>query len=171
MRWICQNLVARPMPFACARQAAMGRLHSNSIYSLPWCPAYWYCIVYLKRPYTACTYACTCGWMHWQLPHSQQHSPLTAETTVLANDLKKEDFKVVSLHPGFVATDMGANASSLMSEMRPGEQLIMCHGNLLYCTTNLCCHDKSLWTHKQLGLWVHWCCTINSVRLHHQSIH
>lgn len=42
---------------------------------------------------------------------------------MFANDLKKEDFKVVSLHPGFVATDMGANASSLMSEMRPGKQL------------------------------------------------
>ncbi|DBA78176.1 hypothetical protein WJX79_006992 [Trebouxia sp. C0005] len=42
------------------------------------------------------------------------------ETTVLANDLKKDDFKVVSLHPGFVATDMGANASDLMSAIRPG---------------------------------------------------
>ena len=44
-----------------------------------------------------------------------------AETTVLANDLKKDDFKVVSLHPGFVATDMGASASNLMSAMRPGQ--------------------------------------------------
>ena len=40
---------------------------------------------------------------------------------MLANDLKKEDFKVVSLHPGFVATDMGANASHLMSAIRPGK--------------------------------------------------
>ena len=55
---------------------------------------------------------------------------MIAETTVFANDLKKEDFKVVSLHPGFVATDMGANASSLMSEMRPGEPLIMQHCEL-----------------------------------------
>lgn len=39
---------------------------------------------------------------------------------MFANDLKQEDFKVVSLHPGFVATDMGANASSLMSDIRPG---------------------------------------------------
>ena len=44
-----------------------------------------------------------------------------AETTVLANDLKKDDFKVVSLHPGFVATDMGASASDLMSAIRPGQ--------------------------------------------------
>ncbi len=44
-----------------------------------------------------------------------------AETTVLANDLKKDDFKVVSLHPGFVATDMGAIASDLMSAIRPGQ--------------------------------------------------
>lgn len=46
---------------------------------------------------------------------------------MFANDLKKEDFKVVSLHPGFVATDMGANASSLMSEVRPGKQLTAVH--------------------------------------------
>lgn len=45
---------------------------------------------------------------------------LHAETTVLANDLKKDDFKVVSVHPGFVQTDMGANASDLMSPIRPG---------------------------------------------------
>ncbi len=44
-----------------------------------------------------------------------------AGTTVLANDLKKDDFKVVSLHPGFVATDMGASASNLMSAIRPGQ--------------------------------------------------
>ncbi len=53
---------------------------------------------------------------------------LFAETTVLANDLKNEDFKVVSLHPGFVATDMGANASNLMSDIRPGELAVSCFG-------------------------------------------
>ena len=61
---------------------------------------------------------------------------LTAETTVFANDLKKEDFKVVSLHPGFVATDMGHNASSSMSEIRPGRQHIMMYcESVLYTTT------------------------------------
>lgn len=52
-----------------------------------------------------------------------------AETTVLANDLKKDDFKVVSLHPGFVQTDMGANASDLMSPIRPGvlAKLLLLH--------------------------------------------
>lgn len=51
---------------------------------------------------------------------------------MLANDLKTDDFKVVSLHPGFVATDMGASASSLMSEIRPGKP---CHDAscLHYC--------------------------------------
>ena len=48
---------------------------------------------------------------------------------MLANDLKKDDFKVVSLHPGFVLTDMGANASDLMSAIRPGvpAELLLLH--------------------------------------------
>ena len=56
-----------------------------------------------------------------QLCHNSDLVSFGAETTVLANDLKKEDFKVISLHPGFVATDMGANASDLMSAIRPGK--------------------------------------------------
>ena len=57
--------------------------------------------------------------------HHSDLVPFDAETTVLANDLKKEDFKVISLHPGFVATDMGANASDLMSAIRPGKLLLL----------------------------------------------
>ena len=60
-----------------------------------------------------------------------------AETTVLANDLKKDDFKVVSLHPGFVATDMGASASDLMSAIRPGQlaHLPLLHGTYVIFTS------------------------------------
>jgi len=42
------------------------------------------------------------------------------ETTVFANDLKNDGFKVVSVHPGFVSTDMGSHASQRMSKTRPG---------------------------------------------------
>lgn len=42
---------------------------------------------------------------------------LPAETTVFANDLKGDGFKVVSIHPGFVITDMGSDASQRMSKV------------------------------------------------------
>ena len=40
---------------------------------------------------------------------------MCAETTVLANGLKEEQFVVVSIHPGFVITDMGNEAALLAS--------------------------------------------------------
>ncbi len=38
-----------------------------------------------------------------------------AETSVLANGLKKDKFIVIAVHPGFVITDMGNEAASLAS--------------------------------------------------------
>lgn len=38
---------------------------------------------------------------------------------MFANDLKNDGFKVVSVHPGFVITDMGSDASQRMSKVLP----------------------------------------------------
>lgn len=38
---------------------------------------------------------------------------------MFANDLKNDGFKVVSIHPGFVITDMGSDASQRMSKVLP----------------------------------------------------
>lgn len=40
------------------------------------------------------------------------------ETAILANDLKKDGFTIVSLHPGFVNTNMGQNVKASTDGMR-----------------------------------------------------
>lgn len=53
--------------------------------------------------------------MHCLLKHTLFVVSVPAETTVLANGLKKEKFVVIAVHPGFVITDMGNDAASLAS--------------------------------------------------------
>ena len=52
---------------------------------------------------------CMRSCLHAELPF------VCAETSVLANGLKEERFVVVTVHPGFIITDMGNEAALLAS--------------------------------------------------------
>ncbi|DBA76074.1 TPA: hypothetical protein ACH3X1_009819 [Trebouxia sp. C0004] len=53
------------------------------------------------------------------LPYNTSKAALNMQTAVLANDLKEDGFTVVSLHPGWVRTDMGNAAQEFGGKNAP----------------------------------------------------
>ena len=81
---------------------------------------------------------------------------------MFASELKKEEFKSDSLHPGFAAFNAGVHASSLMSEKQPGQQLITAHCEFVHCTISCKFEGACIYSREQFVLKGAYLCSVQT---------